>query len=53
MLLLNLKNAFGGTAPAAHLHRSADLASRRTKATARLGMHVRFAIVTDNPSLSI
>jgi hypothetical protein len=57
MLLLNLKMHSAGRLPPriflARFHRSADLASRRTKATARLGMYVRFAIITGNLSMSI
>jgi hypothetical protein len=33
--------------------RPVDLASRRTKTTVRLGIHVRCAIITSNLSLSI
>jgi hypothetical protein len=33
--------------------RPVDLASRRTKTTAQLGMHVRCTIITDNLNLSI
>jgi hypothetical protein len=33
--------------------RPVDLASRRTKTTARLGTHVRCAIITGNLNLSI
>jgi hypothetical protein len=53
MLLLILKNAFGEKVPAAHPDRSVDLQSRCATEKARLGMYVRFAIVTGNLSLSI
>jgi hypothetical protein len=44
---------FGEKASAAHLDRSVDLQSRRANEKARLGMYVRFAIITGNLSLSI
>jgi hypothetical protein len=53
MLPLTLKNAFGEKAPAARPDRSVDLQSRRATAIARLGMCLRFAIITGNLSLSI
>jgi hypothetical protein len=53
MLLLTLEIAFYEKAPAIHPGRAADLQSRRAMEKARLGMDVRFAIVTGNLSLSI
>jgi hypothetical protein len=53
MLLLNLKNASGEKALAAHLDWSVDFRSRRAKEKARPGMHVRFVVVTGNLDLSI
>jgi hypothetical protein len=57
MLLLNLKmRSAGRLLPhifITRFRRPVDLASRRTKTMARLGIHVRWAIITSNLSLSI
>jgi hypothetical protein len=53
VLLLTVENAFYEKAPAMHPGRAADLQSRRAREKARLGMHVRLAIVTGNLGLSI